>query len=90
MSGATFVYDIGQSKIVREFGASGFDFIEFSPDARFFVDTNFHDDVKVEIWNIKSGQRVRRFDFTARAVVWLNGKTLLAGDENGVRPLRVK
>lgn len=46
----------------------------------------------VEVWNTKSGKRVQRFDRfeqTARAVVWLDNKTLLAGDEDGVRKLRV-
>ncbi len=87
----TFIYNINESKIVRRFEADEFTIWDFSPDAKFLA--GIGDDYPqgpVEVWNIARGKRVQRFQQTARAVVWLDAKTLLAGDENGVHRLTVK
>ncbi len=90
-----FTYDLRKSKLTRRFKSDDergtfFTIQDFSPDARFLVGLRTNDKSgSIEIREIKTGVIVRQFKQTARVVAWLDKQTLLAGDETGVKRLKV-
>ena len=94
-SSFVFTYDLRKSKLTRRFKSDDergtfFTIQDFSPDARFLVGLRTNDKSgPVEIREIRNGKMVRQFKQTARVVAWLDNQTLLAGDENGVKRLKV-
>ena len=87
---ALFLFETRTLKTKRTLKMDGgFVPTDFSPDGKLLAGL----DVETpEIWDIKRGKRVQRFgkfEQSARALVWLDAKTLLAGDENGVHRLTV-
>lgn len=91
-----FTYDLRKSKLKRVFKLgtypdAGFTPQDFSPNARFLAGLRICDKSgPVEVRDLQNGKLVRKFNQTARAVAWLDNKTLLAGDENGVQLLSIK
>ena len=84
------VFDARTLKLKRRLSPD-FKPIEFSPDDQFLAGVDYSDGAsgKVEIWNVRTGKRTQQFQRIARVVTWRDAKTLLAGDENGVRKLSV-
>ena len=85
-----FIFDARTVKIKRKL-TDDFTPLAFSPDAKLLagIALTTGDPGDVQVWNIRTRKLARQFSASARAVVWLDAKTLLAGDENGVRKLRV-
>ena len=83
------VWNAKTLKIKQFFHSENFQPQSFSPDARQVVglNVNYENIGTLEIWSVKSGKRVRQFKQTAWRVLWIDAKTLLLGDENGVRRL---
>ena len=75
-------------KLKRVVRVEGFAPTEFSPDDALVL--GLRGPGFIEIWDAKTGRIVRHLDTVASAVVWLDATTLLAGNRNGVRRLKVK
>lgn len=96
----SYVLDARTLKRKRKFASATFQPHAFSSNGRLLagIDVGEYggsnsDSGPVEVWSVNSGKRVQRFDRfeqTARAVAWLDNKTLLAGDETGVRRLHIQ
>ena len=85
----SIVLNLRRSKFKQIFKSEKFQPQAFSPDSRFVVGvaSEGEDEGQVEVWSVATGKRVRQFKETTRRVVYLDAKTLLAGDENGARRL---
>ena len=89
------VWETKTLKVRQKLASQAFQPQSFSPDARQIagLDVPDHrtdaDQGTVEIWSVKSGKRIRKFKESARRVLWMDAKTLLIGDENGVRRLKI-
>ncbi len=90
MGDGTFVFDTRTLKVKRTLKTEDFfDAQDISPNQQLLVGINGRKVSQVEIWNIVTGKRVRKMDDPAIALVWLDNKTLLAGDVDGVRKLAI-